>query len=276
VVGMNRIAVTAPKGGVGKTFVSCNLAWYMHLSRMQTKPCVVDFGANSDASRYLDSTAYYQAKREHGDDVVFETKGRMIVACCKDWDKQNPELGKNEAYKDIMTNPLAQSKVIEQNLTHWSRLQKCDRFIYDTDHFITTFIKFMIYFDRVILLYDADDLGSMENLACAWDYYSNYHLGDLVKKRPRKTFIVANKTENPEHSKTTFLNVCRRIFPHMYPSQTMVEDKLTELELFCEDNFGIPICPSEETNRSREESVPIWRIRPEVKEQFKQLATLVR
>jgi hypothetical protein len=272
---MNRIAVTAPKGGIGKTFVACNLAFYLHQSRMQVKPCVVDFGSHCSACRYLDHSAYQKAKALKHSDFVFQTGSGLVAANCEDWDKADESNSRRQAFQDIMTDPLARTPIIQRVLGDTHLLQQCDGFIYDTDHYIRTLIKFLTSFDRVILLIDDHDDINMENLALSWIPYSNYHTGELVKKRPRKTYIIANRTANPSRAKQRLLRCCEQAFSRELPKAD-VELKMGEIDHFFIDQFSIPAFTQANANASFQRSLPIWEIDPNAKDVFRQLAGIVR
>jgi len=268
---MKRIAITGAKGGVGKTFVACNLAFYVQRSKISSSPCLVDFGAGSPASAYISHDQYNQLQR-HSSEFVYSIEPPLVVACCEDWDKFPEQEQRGQAFGQILSDPQSGGRLLSGLLgSEYGRVEASDFFIYDTDHYIASFIKFLHSMDKVVLLVDHQDEVSMENLAKAWLPYSNAFAGKLVSKKPRRTYILGNRTGNPEKCLKVFLDCAKRVFRNTLPDSDC-DRLLAEMDALFLKDLTIPRVPSGQARKSYLESIPIWELGAQWKDPFKRLA----
>jgi hypothetical protein len=259
---MKRITVTAPKGGVGKTFVAAHLCRVLGTYE-GVRPGIIDFGASQNACQWLDRRGFVKSRRQHEHNFVFRaSRGEVIASCC-DWDKDQT---RRNDYNDLIHNPNSPPG----SLTDGKLLKNLNVFVYDTDHWIRSFANFMQYFDVVLILIDPDDIDSMRNVADHWSILSN---GKKIGKIKTEIVILANRCRKPGAAWASMSRFATLVFEDQMLSNKQIREYLAELKVCFVHDFSIPRFNS--AAKAAQASSAVWEFEKSAEDVFDNLAEMV-
>ncbi|ODS31467.1 MAG: CobQ/CobB/MinD/ParA nucleotide binding domain protein [Candidatus Scalindua rubra] len=240
---MKRIAVTAAKGGIGKTFISVHLCWIIHYLKYKTG--LVDLGSTQPACQFLDRDKYIRNDISTSN-FAFTTKDGIVVASCEDWDKVT---GYRNEFHDIISNPQHPPKTLNNRKI----LRNIEVVIYDTDHWLKSLVNFIEKFDTIIILIDNSDFSSLTNLAVVWQQISNSNFGQTRSKIK----ILSNKSKQPKNAWKKLKKHSIDLFRDRMFKDEDIKKYISEMEESYVFDISIP--KYSKSFNANAKSTPIWR-----------------
>lgn len=255
----HRVAVTAPKGGVGKTFVAAHLAWDIHDWEGHSVG-VVDLGSLQNAAQWIDDVGYNDAANMCKDNFVFQARDGIVVASCRDWDKEDATASE---FKHVIETP----RLAVPALAHGALLSKANVLVYDSDHWLRSFVHFLRHFESVVILVDPSDPLSLRNLAESWPVVANM-LG--VVSATTTIRIVANRTTNPIRAESALVAACTKTLRMKRMDERAIKGICDHMRSLFLTNVSVPFIPQAASAFAR--STPVWKIAPKYEAVFDAIA----
>lgn len=239
-----RICVSAPKGGVGKTFLSVHLAWL--LSEKHIPTALLDFGSTLSATKYLDRQAFNRIRKMQRFAGVERIGQHLVIAAVEDWDKLPNHTKERDA---LFSNPQAPPS----SLAGGNTLADCEVFIYDTDHYISSLAYFADNFDAIFLIIDPADFHSLDNLSDFWTILMNER---SLTGSPGHIFILANRTKQTKSALTKVKSWMKTRCTELEIPKEQIKEYQASLEQHFVMDFAIP--KFTKAKDSFTHNVPIW------------------